>query len=492
MIKSLASCGFEPVRNSFCVCNDIWYGIFRTKYTRLLIIWNGFDSAFSGTVRFYGREERWQECSLNHENLVALQHRFPELKPVSLEGHEVTMGLGDRLGLVSGAHIAALSGTSVFPVLAQQSKRELILAGRSYRQMLDDVAWQVFESGYRGGYAADGDHLKTLEDVQAAINDGATLITLDCSEHINPKAYRLDTKSALTQCREEFMPAQLNQWKQTYCGKVFRLSNGEQVAFNEVAFPQLLLTYGVALDFVDMVYKSAIAIAPHAVSFEISFDETEVPTTPEAHYFIAHQLAARGVSVDSIAPRFCGEFQKGVDYCGDIDQFQREFATHVIIAKDFGYRVSVHSGSDKFSIFPYVGKLSGGRFHLKTSGTSWVEAMRVIAMCDPVLFRRMEAFSRLHFEEARVYYHVSASLDRMPNMNSISDKELPTLLDMTDTRQMMHITYGFLLQAKDNRGKPLFREDIYRTLHVNKTLLDTVIQDHIRRHLMLLGVTGKG
>ena len=103
----------------------------------------------------------------------------------------------------------------------------------------------------------------------------------------------------------------------------------------------------------------------------------------------------------------------------------------------------------------------------------------------------MAAFSRLHFEEARAYYHVSASLDRMPDMDSIPDKGLPALLDMVDTRQVMHITYGFLLQAKDDQGKPLFRDDIYRTLRANKTLLNRAIRRHIRRHLTLLGVTDK-
>ena len=62
---------------------------------------------------------------------------------------------------------------------------------------------------------------------------------------------------------------------------------------------------------------------------------------------------------------------------------------------------------------------------------------------------------------------------------------------MVDTRQVMHITYGFLLQAKNEQGASLFRDDIYRTLQSNKALLDSVIQDHIRRHLTLLGVTGQ-
>ncbi len=489
--RALESRGYLPASAPLWTAADGQYGLWRRSDggRRLLVVF-GQAQGFEGLRQAEGGD-MWQECPLSHDNLLALQQRFLELKPVSLEGHDVTMGLGDRLGLVSGAHIAALSGTGVFPVLAQQSKRELTLTGRSYRRMLDDVAWQVFEAGYHGGYAADGDHLKTLAEVQAAIQDGATMITLDCSEHIDPDAYRLDADTAWERCRQKFTAEQLAGWTQVYQGQTFPLPEGKSVAFAPDSFPQLLLTYGAALDFMDTVYKTAITAAPHAVSFEISIDETEVPTTPEAHYFIARELAEHQVVAGSVAPRFCGEFQKGVDYRGDTDQFQREFAVHAAIAEAFGYRVSVHSGSDKFSIFPYVGKLSGGRFHLKTSGTSWVEAVRVIAMCDPALFRRMAAFSRLHFEEARAYYHVSASLDRMPDMDSIPDKGLPALLDMVDTRQVMHITYGFLLQAKDDQGKPLFRDDIYRTLRANKTLLDRVIRRHIRRHLTLLGVTDK-
>lgn len=489
MQHSLALRGYFPVKESLWEAEGTQYGIWRRADGERLLVVLGEDGKLQGT-RYAEGEEAWCECPLTHENLLELQKHFPDLKPVSMEGHRVTMGLGDRLGLVSGAQLAALEGTAVFPVLAQQSKRELNLTGRSYRQMLEDVAWQVFESGYRGGYAADGDHLKTLEEVCNAINCGATMITLDCSEHIVPDAYRMSEDEAAVQCRERFPEERLAAWQRTYSGKTLAVSERHSVSFSGDGFFRLILTYGAALDFMETVYRKAIVTAPHRVSFEISIDETDVATTPEAHYFIAHQLAERGIKVGSIAPRFCGEFQKGVDYRGDIEQFQLEFSAHAAIARAFGYRISVHSGSDKFSIFPYVGKLSDGSFHIKTSGTSWVEAVRVIAMCDAALFRRMAAFSRLHFDEACAYYHVSASPDRMPPMDSIPDTEMPALLDAVDVRQVMHITYGFLLQAKDEQGRYMFRDDIYRTLRSNKALLDEVIKRHIQRHLALLGVAG--
>ena len=193
-----------------------------------------------------------------------------------------------------------------------------------------------------------------------------------------------------------------------------------------------------------------------------------------------------------MAPRFCGEFQKGIDYIGDVDRFRVEFATHAQIAEKFGYRISVHSGSDKFSIFPYVGQLTNGRFHLKTSGTSWVEAVRVIAECDPALFRRMVHYSCGRYPEAKAFYHVTGQVEKVPDVDAVADTELPYLLDETDTRQVMHITYGFLLQEKDAEGRYVFRDDIYRTLRQHKKELDDTISRHIRKHLVGLGVLPSG
>lgn len=450
---------------------------------RSLLIAGRPDSAFHGVA-----EGEILRCPLDHENLLALQKHFPYTAPVSLRGRDRSIGLGDRLGVSSAAHLRALEGTDVFPVIAQQSKRELDLTGRSNRQMMDDVAWQVFEAGYEGGYAADGDHRKTLEEVQAALEDGVTMMTLDCSEHIDNDAWKRTPADAKAACAAAFAREQIDEWTEGYCGKAFRLESGVEVTYPEETFFQMLLTYGEAIAFATRVYHTAIAPCSHDVSFEVSIDETETTTEPCAHYFVAAELQKRGVRVDSMAPRFCGEFQKGVDYIGDLEQFRKEFRVHAAICQHFGYRISVHSGSDKFSVFPDVGRLSGGRFHLKTSGTTWVEGVRVLAMCTPALFRRMVPFSCAHFAEAKAYYHVSASADNVPDLSTVADAELPALLDQVDVRQVMHITYGFLLQAADAAGKPVFRDEIYLTLHDHRAEYEAVITHHIRRHLVALGV----
>lgn len=487
ILDACTAAGYAPAVPSMREKAGRYYLIAEKNQHKVLLVVGAPDERLKGQ-----REElagfSASICPLSAENADAIRSLFPYTAPQSPQGHAVTLGLGDRLGIVTGAHIRAVQGTKVFPVLAQQSKRELMLTGRSNRSMLDDVAWQVFEAGYEGGYAADGDHLKTLEEVQAAIADGDTMITLDCSDYIDNCAAHLSPQEAEQACREKLDAAQVETWMQEYEGKTVALGDHAEIIFERDALPAILLTYAPALPFIETVYREAICRSPHPVALEISIDETEVETTPAAHYFVAAELHKRKVSFCSMAPRFCGEFQKGIDYIGDVSRFQVEFDIHARIARQLGYRISVHSGSDKFRVFPHIGRLSEQVFHLKTSGTSWVEAVRVIAQHAPDLFRRMAAFSCSKFPEAKTFYHVSAQLANVPVWDTVADEDLPGLLDQDDVRQVMHITYGYLLQEKDAEGSYVFRDAIYQTLYTYRAELEDTICRHIRRHLTSLGV----
>jgi hypothetical protein len=483
--RTLKKAGYHIFEESFRTISDASYVMVMKDGIHSLAVCG--DDSFHGETANVGTLSL-KLCPLTHENLMVLQKLFPYTVPSSPAGHNVSIGTGDRLGICTVAHLKAFEGTGVFPVLAQQSKRELNLTGRTYQSVLDDVAWQVFEAGYEGGYAADGDHLKTMEEVSAALADGAKMITLDCSGSIDNNAYKMTEEEAAEACRNTFDKEILSQWLQEYNGKKFQISDDEYISFGGNDFFRMLLTYGKSLDFIEQVYRSCIAVCGKSVAFEISIDETDVDTTPAAHYFVASELISRGVRIDSVAPRFCGEFQKGIDYIGELDRFESEFSTHAAIAVHFNYKISVHSGSDKFSVFPYIGRLSNGRFHLKTAGTSWVEAVRVIAMCAPNLFRRMVHFSLEHYEEARLYYHVMADAAKVPEVDEIKDNSLAALMSETNTRQVMHITYGLLLQEKKDDGTYVFRDDIYRVLKENREILVQTIANHIRRHLISLGV----
>jgi hypothetical protein len=110
-----------------------------------------------------------------------------------------------------------------------------------------------------------------------------------------------------------------------------------------------------------------------------------------------------------------------------------------MIAKHFGYKLSIHSGSDKFSVFPIIGRESK-RFHLKTAGTNWLEAIRVVIEKEPALYRDIHTFALHYLAEAKKYYHISADPDKIPNINKLSDVGLQDLMNQNDARQVIHIT----------------------------------------------------
>src|SRR5699024_12350847 len=105
------------------------------------------------------------------------------------------------------------------------------------------------------------------------------------------------------------------------------------------------------------------------------------------------------------------------------------------IAEHFGYKISVHSGSDKFKIFPVVGDITKGHYHLKTAGTNWLEALRVIASRDEKLFRNIFRFAIDNLETAKAYYHISGNPDSLPPLKEVDDNELINLLNNDDARQ---------------------------------------------------------
>ena len=437
-------------------------------------------------------EERTEEglkvktCGLTVENSLVIRKYFPFTNPCSLANERTTFGVGDRLGVASPGHLRLFKEhPNVRPVLAQQSVRELTLTGRDFRGVLAAAVWAVFQEDYRLGYGADGDHLKALADIQTALAEGYTMITLDCSEHINN--LRPDQQAEIDRLYNALPPEVRAKLEAHFSGKTFNLKTGLSLTFTPEALKLNAAIYQQAVNFAIQVFEQFIKPVQDRVDFEVSIDETATPTDPLSHFFVAEQLIQAGVKVNSMAPRFCGEFQKGIDYIGDVKQFEAEYIEHTKIAEHFGYKVSIHSGSDKFAVFPVIGRLSKGHVHVKTAGTNWLEAVKVIIAADPGLYREMHAYALEHLEEAKKYYHISADPARIPALSSLRDDELPALMEKDDSRQLIHITYGLLLQAKDQNGQPLFRDRIYRCLHENEELYVEFLKKHIGKHLELLG-----
>ena len=419
-----------------------------------------------------------QVCPLTHDTVQTLRRLFPYCAPLPVLSRERTMGVGDRLGIAGSGHIRAFEKFDATPVLAQQSMRELTLTKRTFEQVLDAASCSVFREGFRRGFGADGDHLKQPEEVEYALFCGYTMITLDCSEHIRNDAVSMDD----ARLEEQSLPyADLYKKYNGVCVEI----EGAQLRFGGTKLKRMLVLYSAAIEFAQSIFERYLKGKP--VDFEISIDETETPTTPLQHYFVANELRSRGVLFQSMAPRFCGEFQKGIDYIGDLGQFRAEFAVHAAIARHFGYKISLHSGSDKFSVFPIVGALTQERFHAKTSGTSWLEAMRLVAMTSPALYREIHAFALEHFAEARQYYHVATDLSKIPPLESLPDNALPSLFDQNDARQLIHITYGLILSARNGLGER-FRPSLFALWRANRESYSELLTRHIGRHLELLGV----
>lgn len=462
--------------------------MFRDEFEKGLVVY-GEDNRLKGLngSEFSINGVKTLVCPLSNANCQVMRKIFPFMNPKPHRGQKITIGLGDRLGLASPGHIETVKNMDVFPVLAQQSIRELNLTGRNYHDVVSAAAWAVFQEGYTKGYGADGDHLKTAGEVQMALDVGMTMITLDCSEHIDNKAADEDI-NILKNKYESFSKEERAKWESRYGNKSIKLfETSFFISMDDLI--RMACVYGKAIHHTLDIYHNLIAKCGRAIDFEMSIDETLTSTTPASHYFVASELVQAGVEITSLAPRFCGEFQKGIDYLGDLEQFKKEFSAHVDIANHFGYKISVHSGSDKFLVFPVVGERTGGNYHLKTAGTNWLEAVRVIAVHMPDLYRRMHAFALEHLEEAKKYYHIKADVKNIPPLDSLSDSELPGLMNKDDSRQVLHITYGLLLQAKDDNDKFLFRDEMFKVLHTYEKEYKEALMRHIGRHLEFLGLS---
>jgi hypothetical protein len=413
---------------------------------------------------------------LSHENAETLRKLLPFTAPSRVLTKDRSFGVGDRLGIAALGHIKIFEQYDAYPVFAQQSIRELNLTNRTYQDVLDAVSFAVFREGFKKAWGADGDHLKTVKDVEYALSLGFSMITLDCSDHIKPEAN--DAKA----------PAPPKNYAAKYLGRQFDIGEGQVLEFTEAELGKIVGVYGEAIGFAVDMYNRFLKDGRYAADFEISIDETATPTTPLQHYFVARELTDAGVRFATMAPRFCGEFQKGVDYLGDLSQFEQEIKIHAVIARHFRYKLSIHSGSDKFSVFPSIGRETGGIFHVKTAGTNWLEAMRVAAAADPGLYRQIHKYALSAFDEARKYYHVTTDLAKIPDVDSLKDAELPGLFDKNDSRQLIHITYGLILNKKGPDGSCEFRDRLYKLWKKNEGVYADALVRHIGKHLDLLGV----
>ena len=218
------------------------------------------------------------------------------------------------------------------------------------------------------------------------------------------------------------------------------------------------------------------------MDLEVSLDETEETTSPEAHYFVAVEMERQGIVANSVAPKFVGEFQKAIDYIGDLEELDKTMAVHAAIADKFGFKLSLHSGSEKYSVLPLLAKHTKGRYHVKTSGTSWLEVVETISKHAPDLYRKMHRVALLRLEDAKKHYVVHCDPARVKPLDEVADEDLPKYLelDQNDSRQLMHINYGFILEI------PELKAEILQFLRDNRAAYEAEARELYGRHINLL------
>jgi hypothetical protein len=451
---------------------------------------------FEGATLDIGDRIRVRRCPMNHHNAEVVRDLFEFTRPV-LIGAADSFGFGDRLGLAGPAHIRAVRGSSFRAVLAQQSIRELERTGRTPDEVMDGATWAVLREGYTEGFGSDADHLKTPEHIDRMASAGFTMFTIDPGDHVQNGVDRLsasELNAAAATLPWEVLEDTLANTVARYADRRVLLPGDIDLEPTSEQVLRALVKYGSAIAHCTTMYRHLLSRRPAgAFELEVSVDETDTVTSPFEHLLFAAELGRQGVQWVGLAPRFVGRFEKGVEFRGDLDAFRTLYRQHQAVATaNGGYKISIHSGSDKFSVYRVIGRHHAGRVHVKTAGTSYLEALRTAAVRSPQLFRSILDFARSSYENERRTYHVSAALDRVPAAADLGDHELPGLLDQDDARQVLHVTFGRVLTARDDAGEPLFKDRLLASLRANEEIHEGFVESHLRRHVdaFLAGARG--
>ncbi|MFN3190304.1 MAG: tagaturonate epimerase family protein [Aureliella sp.] len=410
-------------------------------------------------------------------------------------GMAPSFGFGDRIGLATPGHVAAMlkSGSGIEPIFPQQSIREMTRTQRTASQVMQDAMSGAREAGWTGKIGADADHLKTPDDVDVTAAVGFTFFTIDPSDDVDQKADDYDPSTL----KEKFESAQQSApWYSSYLGKSVELSTGTTISLDEESCMRAAVKYGAAIAKaleLGQYIKDVNERAGRDYEIELSVDETDQPTTLAEHYIIADQCIQGGMKLVSLAPRFIGELEKGVDYKGDVAALEASLNDHAAISELLGpYKLSLHSGSDKISMYAALARATKGKFHVKTAGTSYLEALRVVARHDEALFRQIVQFGRARYDVDKATYHVSATNAGVPEDGHLDATQLektylecwadvPQGVGFTEPgRQILHCTFGSTLT--DPELGPAVRS----VLESHPDTYSEVLADHFSRHLEAL------
>ncbi|MEC9331593.1 MAG: tagaturonate epimerase family protein [Verrucomicrobiota bacterium] len=285
-----------------------------------------------------------------------------------------TIGVGDRFAHQAKAQLQACvelanDGIDIVPVW-NKSNREHSFIGSEPQSVFDAAKAAIDDIGWDKGWHVDADH----------INMDTVDKYLECSDF-----FTIDVADYIGQTPESNVIMDFIDRHPELVGSVSIDGIDQPFEISREYVEEVAAKYLFAVQAAGKIYRHIESNKSEFIA-EVSMDETDSPQTPPELLIILAALADQDVKLQTIAPKFTGRFNKGVDYVGDLAQFEKEFnddlavITHAI--KKYGLpenlKLSVHSGSDKFSIYPIIGnalRLTGAGVHLKTAGTTWLEEL---------------------------------------------------------------------------------------------------------------------
>ncbi len=292
-----------------------------------------------------------------------------------------SLGIGDRFSHQGVAQLRGVikannAGLEISPVW-NKSNREHIYVHSHPADVRKEADAAVAALGYNGKYFVDADHINLT--TVAPFVETADFFTLDVAAFIGKESPEDDVKAFVDSCSK-------------YLGELNIPGIEHPIEVSEELLVKIAGKFLAATQQASDIYnflKDKKGVGNFIT--EVSMDEVESPQTPVDLFFILKMLADKGVPAQTIAPKFTGRFNKGVDYVGDVEQFAKEFEEDVLVidyaVKEFGLpeelKLSVHSGSDKFTIYPIMAniiKKYDKGLHVKTAGTTWLEEVIGLAV----------------------------------------------------------------------------------------------------------------
>jgi tagaturonate epimerase len=405
-----------------------------------------------------------------------------------------SFGVGDRFSKEGKAQLEAIieinkSGLSVVPVW-NKSNREHKIVHTTQASVAKEAADAVKALGWKQNFYVDADHIG-LETVGDFI-DHSNFFTIDVAHCIAKPADAASTSDFVKRYSK-------------YIGKLSIPGIDHEF---EVTEPFLLKTannYLLAIQEVAKIYNHIVAKKGKDNFIpEVSMDECEHAQTPLDLFFILAELKHQNVDIQTIAPKFTGLFAKGVDYIGNVAGFEKEFEQDVAVIKyaigllglPSNLKLSVHSGSDKFSIYPAIKKAitkfdSG--IHVKTAGTTWLEEVIGLAQAGGdglEIAKKIYKQSMARYDELTAPYLTVLDIDKskLPKTEDVdkwdSAKFTNALIHNKQNhdynpsfRQLIHVGYKIAVELGDSYTAALDK---------HRTVIEANVKNNILRHLKLL------